>query len=86
MNWFHGPKANANGAQLIFSTHDTSILNQGIFRRDHIWFCVRNSRQETSVIPLTDFRPRRGVENLERSNLGGWYGAVPVLRFPPMQR
>ncbi len=67
VNRFHGPKANANGAQLFFSTHDTSILNQDIFRRDQIWFCERNSRHETLVIPLTDFRPRRGVENLERS-------------------
>jgi len=79
---FHDPRANANGAQLIFSTHDTSILSQEVFRRDQIWFCERNSRQETSVFPLTDFRPRRGVENLERSYLGGRYGAVPVLRSP----
>ena len=86
VNRFHGPKANANGAQLFFSTHDTSILNQDIFRRDQIWFCERNSRQVTSVIPLTDFRPRRSVENLERSYLGGRYGAVPVLRSPPVQR
>ena len=80
VNRFHDPGANANGAQLIFSTHDTSILNQDVFRRDQIWFCERNSRQETSVFPLTDFRPRRGVENLKRSYLGGRYGAVPVLR------
>ena len=79
---FHDPRANANSAQLIFSTHDTSILNQEVFRRDQIWFCERNARQETSVFPLTDFRPRRGVENLERSYLGGRYGAVPVLRSP----
>ena len=86
VNRFHGPKANANGAQLIFSTHDTSILNQDTFRRDQIWFCERNSMQVTSVIPLTDFRPRRSVENLERSYLGVRYGAVPVLRSPPVQR
>ena len=35
---------NAKGAQLIFSTHDTSILNQEVFRRDQIWFCERNSQ------------------------------------------
>lgn len=82
VNRFHDPQANANGAQLIFTTHDTSILNQDVFRRDQIWFCERNARQEISVIPLMDFRPRRGVENLERSYLGGRYGAVPVIRSP----
>ncbi len=79
---FHDPEANANGAQLVFSTHDTSILSQEVFRRDQVWFCERNSRQETSVFPLTDFRPRRGVDNLERSYLGGRYGALPSLRSP----
>ena len=77
---FHDPNFNAKGAQLIFTTHDTSILNQDVFRRDQIWFCERNSHQETSLFPLTDFRPRPGVENLERSYLGGRYGALPYVR------
>ena len=77
---FHDPQVNAKGAQLVFTTHDTSILSQDVFRRDQIWFCERNTRQETNVFPLTDFRPRRGVENLERSYLSGRYGALPYLR------
>ena len=77
---FHDPEVSAKGAQLVFTTHDTSILNQDVFRRDQIWFCERNSRQETQVFPLTDFRPRRGVENLERSYLAGRYGALPYIR------
>ena len=77
---FHDPDFNAKGAQLIFTTHDISILNQDVFRRDQIWFCERNSRQETKLFPLTDFRPRRDVENLERSYLGGRYGALPYVR------
>lgn len=80
VNLFHDPNENKNGAQLIFSTHDTSILNQDIFRRDQIWFCARNRRQETRLFPLTDFRPRRDREDLERFYLGGRYGAVP--QFP----
>jgi len=76
---FHDPKRNSQGAQLIFSTHETSILNQEIFRRDQIWFCERNAQQATTLFPLTDFRPRKGAENLERSYLAGRYGAVPYL-------
>ena len=68
------------GAQLVFTTHDTSILSQEVFRRDQIWFCEQSSRQETKVFPLTEFRSRRGVENLERSYLGGRYGALPYVR------
>ena len=77
---FHDPELNAKGAQLVFTTHDTSILSQDVFRRDQIWFCERNAYQETRLFPLTDFRPRRGVENLERAYLGGRYGAVPYVR------
>lgn len=76
---FHDPKLNARGAQLVFTTHDTSILNQDVFRRDQIWFCERNERQETHLFPLTDFSPRKGLENLERSYLGGRYGALPII-------
>ncbi|MCY4344018.1 MAG: ATP-binding protein [Gammaproteobacteria bacterium] len=77
---FHDPKRNSQGAQLIFSTHETSILNQEVFRRDQIWFCERGRELATTLFPLTDFRPRKGVENLERSYLAGRYGAVPHLR------
>ena len=76
---FHDPRRNDKGAQLIFSTHETSILNQEVFRRDQIWFCERNAEQATTLFPLSDFRPRKGVENLERSYLVGRYGAVPYL-------
>ena len=67
-------------AQLVFSTHDTSILSQDVFRRDQIWFCERNDRQETELIPLSDFHPRKGMENLERAYLAGRYGAVPYIQ------
>ena len=83
---FHDPGVNAKGAQLVFSTHDTSILNRDVFRRDQVWFCERNARQETALSPLTDFRPRKGIENLERSYLSGRYGAVPHFRhFRPIR-
>ena len=77
---FHNPKVNTSNAQLIFSTHDTSILSQDVFRRDQIWFCERNKRQETKLFSLTDYAPRKGVENLERSYLAGRYGALPYCR------
>lgn len=76
---FHSPQINAKGAQLIFTTHETAVLSQDVFRRDQVWFCERNEQQETTLYPLTDFRPRKGVHNLERAYLGGRYGAVPLI-------
>lgn len=77
---FHNSQTNPNNAQLIFSTHETSILSQDVFRRDQIWFCEKDEAQATRLFPLTDFSPRKGLENLERSYLLGRYGALPYFR------
>ena len=77
---FHSPETNPKGAQLIFTTHETAILSQDVFRRDQIWFCERDPAQATRLFPLTDFNPRKGLENLERSYLSGRYGALPYLK------
>jgi hypothetical protein len=83
---FHSEKTNSHNAQLIFTTHETSILNQDIFRRDQIWFCERDKQQSTILYPLTDFSPRKNRENLEASYLAGRYGALPFLREPDALR
>ena len=80
VNLFHDNKTNPNNAQLVFTTHETSILNQEVFRRDQIWFCEKDDHQATVLYPLTDFSPRKGRENLEAAYLSGRYGALPYLR------
>lgn len=77
---FHDPEHNPRHAQLIFTTHETSILSQEVFRRDQIWFCEKNPQQATHLFPLTDFHPRKGREDLEAGYLSGRYGALPYLR------
>lgn len=77
---FHSQETNPNNAQLIFTTHETSILNQEVFRRDQIWFCEKDESQATVLYPLTDFSPRKGRENLEAAYLSGRYGALPFIR------
>jgi AAA15 family ATPase/GTPase len=77
---FHSTTTNPKNAQLVFSTHETSILNQDVFRRDQIWFCEKDKDQVTRVYPLTDFSPRKGRENLEAAYLAGRYGALPYIR------
>ena len=77
---FHDPKANPKNAQLIFTTHETTILTQEIFRRDQIWFCDKNREQASFLYPLSDFSPKKGKENLELGYLSGRYGALPLVR------
>ncbi|HHT7890045.1 AAA family ATPase [Pasteurella multocida] len=76
---FHNPESNPCHAQLIFTTHETSILNQNVFRRDQIWFCERSQAKSSMLYPLSDFSPKKGKENLENVYLSGGYGAVPFV-------
>jgi len=46
---FNDPKKNPNGAQLILTTHDTSLLDNMIFRRDQIWFVEKNRDQASEL-------------------------------------
>ena len=78
---FHNPDLNPHGAQLIFTTHETSILNQDLFRRDQVWFCEREQDQSTRLYPLSDFAVRKGTENIELGYLTGRYGALPFPRL-----
>lgn len=76
---FHSKESNPKNAQLIFTTHETSILTQDVFRRDQIWFCERSKEQASVLYPLSDFSPKKGKENLELGYLSGRYGALPVI-------
>jgi uncharacterized protein len=76
---FHSDKTNTNNAQLVFTTHDTSILNQDVFRRDQIWFFEKDKEQASHLYPLTDFHPRKDRGNLRANYLDGRYGALPVF-------
>jgi AAA15 family ATPase/GTPase len=74
----HDPEVNRNGAQALLTTHDTSLLNQELIRRDQVWFTEKDQSQGTRLVPLTDFSPKQG-EALQRGYLGGRYGGIPVL-------
>ncbi len=75
---FNNPERNTHGAQLIFSTHDTSLLHHNILRRDQIWFIEKDSHQASCLYPFTEFSPRKN-ESYEKGYLMGRYKAVPFL-------
>lgn len=78
MRLFENRSQNPKCAQLIFNTHDTNLLNTGRLRRDQIWFTEKDSKGESHLYPLTDFKPRR-EENIENGYLQGRYGAIPFI-------
>ncbi len=75
---FHNPETNRKGAQLVFTTHDTSLLTPTIFRRDQVWFTEKDDSGATRLYSLQEYRPRKN-EAFEKGYLAGRYGAVPYL-------
>lgn len=75
---FASESTNKNGAQFIFSTHDTNLLSCSALRRDEIWFAEKTPHGKTSIYPLTDFQTRKS-DNLERGYLQGRFGAIPFF-------
>ncbi len=83
LSLFHNPETNRHNAQLVFTTHDTTVLDQSLMRRDQIWFVEKNDENATILYPLSDYKPRKG-EALQKGYLYGRYGAIPFpgeLRF-----
>jgi uncharacterized protein len=78
INLINNPKINKKNAQLIFATHDTSLLDNEIFRRDQIWFVEKDKNYATQLYPLLDFSPRKH-EAIGRGYLQGRYGALPYI-------
>jgi hypothetical protein len=75
---FHDSRTNQHGAQLIFSTHDTALLDENLVRRDQVWFLEKDNDGASSLYPLSDYRPRSG-EALAKGYLAGRYGSIPII-------
>lgn len=82
---FHSPVTNPHNAQLVINTHDVTLLDSALFRRDQIWFTEKGSDGASRLVPLSDYSPRKN-ESLMRGYLYGRYGAVPFLDQLPTLR
>ncbi len=81
---FTSPEVNKKGAQLIFNTHDTNLLNVRYFRRDQIWFTEKDKHDSTDLYSLVEFvdndgRKVRNDSSFEKDYINGRYGAIPFL-------
>jgi uncharacterized protein len=76
---FQDPETNPRGAQLIFTTHDTSLL--GHLNRDEVWLTEKGADGATRLTALAEYggdKVRRST-NLERAYLQGRFGALPQV-------
>lgn len=76
---FNHKTTNPNGAQLIFNTQDTNLLDNRLFRRDQIWFVEKDQQGTSHLYSLAEFKKVRNDKDYERGYIQGRYGAVPYL-------
>jgi predicted ATPase len=73
---FNNPKISSRGAQIVFTTQDTSLLGAAALRRDQVWFTEKDSQGRSHLYSLSDFFPGKN-EKLPRGYLQGRYGPIP---------
>lgn len=78
VKFFHDLQVNQRGAQLVFTTHDTNLLDASLFRRDQIWFVEKDRFGASHLYSLAEFNVRNDAA-LERNYIQGKYGAIPFL-------
>jgi hypothetical protein len=80
---FRSPEVNEYGAQLLFTTHDATLLGSidgdDVLERDQVWFTSKGDDGASELFSLAEFKPRRQGENRLKRYLNGSYGAIPEL-------
>lgn len=85
VEFFHNPQINTKGAQLVFATHDVTLMTPELFRRDQVWIVEKGQQGASELFSLHDFKTGkkpRSSEAFQRNYLWGRYGGVP--RFGPV--
>ncbi|MCX6055886.1 MAG: ATP-binding protein [Chloroflexi bacterium] len=76
---FNSRASNPKRAQLIFTTHDTNLLDLRKMRRDQIWFIDKDKTAASRLYSLVEFKIRNDNSSLEDDYIHGIYGATPHL-------
>ncbi len=80
---FNSARYNQKNAQLIFATHDTTLLRYGQFRRDQIYFIEKDKQEASDLYSLLEFKENgqtvRKDRSYEKDYIQGKYGAIPFI-------
>lgn len=68
-------RCKSQNTQLIFSTHDTYLMNLDLFRQDEIWF-VTNQDHHSKIYSLSDYKVRFD-KKIEKAYMHGVFNAIP---------
>ena len=82
---FQSKKSNPNGGQIIFTTHNTELMNLEFMRKDQIYFAdKKRSDGSSELYSVTDFVTKT-TDNIRKGYLVGKYGATPNIEIEEVE-
>lgn len=82
---FQSKQTNPNGAQLIFTTHNTELMNMEILRKDQLYFVDKNREDGSSELYSISEFSTRTTDNIRKGYLLGKYGATPDIKIEEVE-
>jgi AAA15 family ATPase/GTPase len=73
-------RAESSQSQLVFTTHDTQLMTQDIFRRDELWVTERDQSGASKLVAFSEFKDVRKDKDIRKSYLQGRLGGIPKIR------
>ena len=79
INLFNDPEINKSNVQLLFTSHDTNLMNPFLMRRDQFYFAEKEENEGTRLYSLADLKGIKNDADFAKQYLAGFYGGVPML-------
>ena len=79
IKFFNDPEVNTLGAQLVFSSQDTNLLDLSLMRKEQIYFVEKDHFGGSHLASLSDYNNVRNSDKIEKNYILGKYGAIPYI-------
>lgn len=82
---FQSKNSNPNGAQIVFTTHNTELMNLELLRKDQLYFVDKRDKDGASELYTISEFATRTTENIRKGYLVGKYGATPDVEIEEVE-
>ena len=82
---FQSKRTNPNGAQIVFTTHNTELLNMELLRKDQLYFVDKSQEDGASELYSIGEFATRTTDNIRKGYLLGKYGATPNIEIEEVE-
>lgn len=82
---FQNKSTNPNGAQLVFTTHNTELMGMDLLRKDQFYFVDKRNADGVSELYSVSELGTRTTENIQKNYILGKYGAIPNVEIEEVE-